>query len=70
MHGGWKVGVLGVGGQHRGSRDTRAWTEKGLGLDELLKEKMKARQRTAKAVALRAQGESGKRGYYGKWKSG
>lgn len=50
--------------------DSTRVTEKGLGLDELLKEKMKARQRTAKAVALRAQGESGKRGYYGKWKSG
>lgn len=40
--------------------DSTRVTEKGLGLDELLKEKMKARQRTAKAVALRAQGRAGR----------
>lgn len=50
--------------------DSTRVTEKGLGLDELLKEKMKARQRMPKAVALRAQGESRKRDYYRKWKSG
>lgn len=48
-------------------RDSTRVMEKGLGLDELLKEG-KA-ERMAKAVALRTRGERGMRGYYGKWKN-
>lgn len=48
-------------------RDSTGMMEKGLGLDELLKEG-KA-ERMAKAVALRTGGERGMSNYYGKWKN-